>query len=88
MDNSITLDAANNDTFFGPLASAYSYKRELRSVVDQCFQAAQHSTNWFFVLEGSHVVAAQTTLKDAMDYMTAESTLLDCSAVPQSRRQE
>jgi hypothetical protein len=81
MDNTITLDAADNGTFFGPLACAYSYRPELRRVVDECFEAAQRSGNRYFVLEGTDVRAAQTSLSGAMHYMKPGRTLLDCSAV-------
>jgi len=84
MDNTITLDAADNGTFFGRLACAYAYKPELRRVVDRCFEAAQRSRNRYFVLEGPDVRAAQTSLSGAMHYMSAERTLLDCSAVYRS----
>ena len=80
MDNTITLDATGNGTFFGPLACAYSYRPALRRIVDGCFEASRRSGNRYFVLEGSDVRAAQTSLDGAMLYMNAERTLLDCSA--------
>jgi hypothetical protein len=85
MENTIIVDATNSGTFAGPLACQYAYTAELRRVVDGCFQAAQRSSNCYFVLEGATVRASQSTRSGAQNYLSALRTLLDCSAVSASR---
>ena len=74
--NEIILDSNNIGSFKGPLASPYSYKKELREVVDGLFEAANRSTNRYFVLEGTIVRAAQSTLTGAMNYMNESRVLV------------
>jgi hypothetical protein len=69
MENTIYLDAGNVGTFVGPLASSYAYKDGLRKVLDGLYQAACHSDNRYFVLEGETVRAAQSTETGAASYM-------------------
>jgi hypothetical protein len=83
----ITLDVNNQGTFEGR-ASRYAYTPELRATVDRCYRGAQQSNNRYFVLEGDVVRAAQSTKTGAMQYMTDNTVLVDCSqavpTVPQS----
>jgi hypothetical protein len=78
----ITLDVNNQGTFEGR-ASRYAYTPALRAEVDRCFHGAQRSNNRYFVLEGEICRAAQSTKTGAMQYMTENTVLVDCSqAVP------
>jgi hypothetical protein len=83
----ITLDVNNQGTFEGR-ASRYAYTPALRAEVDRCFRGAQRSNNRYFVLEGEICRAAQSTKTGAMQYMTENTVLVDCSqavpTVPQS----
>jgi len=74
--DSIILDATNQGTFIGGLASKYAYKPELRKRLDEVFQAAIRSTNRYFVLEGDIVRAAGSTLDGAQSYMSDERVLV------------
>lgn len=76
MTNEIILSDGNVGTFLGPLASPYSYKRVLRDRVSECYSAAMRSSNRFFVLEGTIVRAAQSTVTGAMNYMNDSRVLL------------
>jgi hypothetical protein len=69
MENRITVDAQNTASFFGPLASRYSYTPALRTCVDQLYESAMRSNNRFFVLDGETVKAAQSTEAGAIQYM-------------------
>ena len=77
MENVITIDSSNQGEFFGPLASKYAYKPELRKVIDKLYFAATRSTNRYFVLEGTIVRAAQSSRNDALSYMDAGKVLVE-----------
>lgn len=72
----ICLDRTNCGSFIGALAQPYAYKVELRARLDEIRAAALASTNRYFVLEGTTLRAAQTTLDGAMAYMTPDCILV------------
>ena len=76
MVNEITIDKRDEGTYFGPLASRYAYKPELRRRVTECLEAAIRSDNRYFVLDGVTVRAAQSTRSGAMNYMADDFVLL------------
>lgn len=76
MKNYIVLDSTNCGSFFGPIASPYCYRSELRKRLDEVFEAAQRSLNRFFVLENDIVRAAQTTREGAEKYMNDNRVLV------------
>lgn len=77
MENEIHLDYRNAGSFYGPLASKYAYKPELRSRLDELVAAVKrNTTNRFFVLEGTIVRAAQSTRTGALNYMSEGRVLV------------
>lgn len=77
MKNYIVLDSTNCGSFFGPIAGPYCYRAELRKRLDEVFEAAQRSSNRFFVLENDGTVrAAQTTRDGAEKYMNDDRVLV------------
>jgi hypothetical protein len=76
MTNTIQLDANNVGSFLGPIAAKYSYTPSLRKRLDEVFASACRSTNKAFVLNGETVVAAQSTIDDAAQYMTDDTVLV------------
>ena len=63
-------------SFLGELATPFSYKPELRKVLDDLFASAERSDNRHFVLEGTVVRAAQSSLAGAKGYMRDELVLV------------
>lgn len=82
----ITIDADNCGSFLGPIASQYSYKHELRSILDELFEAAKRSTNRFFVLDGEIVRAAQSTRQGALEYLQNGYVLVEFVGLGCGRR--
>ncbi len=76
MTNTIQLDANNVGSFLGPIASKYSYTPSLRKRLDEVFASACRSTNKAFVLNGETVIAAQSTIDGAAQYMTDDTVLV------------
>ena len=76
MTNTIQLDANNVGSFLGPIASKYSYTPSLRKRLDEVFASACRSANKAFVLNGETVVAAQSTIDGAAQYMTDDTVLV------------
>jgi hypothetical protein len=77
MENTITIHSDNTGTYFGALASKYSYTPELRAKLDELYTVAGRSTNRAFVLEGTIVRAAQSTKESAIQYMTDKTVLVE-----------
>lgn len=70
--NHIVLDAHGKETtgsFLGELAQPFAYRPELRTKLDELASAAKRSDNRHFVLEGTEVRAAQSTINGAISYM-------------------
>jgi hypothetical protein len=76
LENHIILDSQNCGTFYGSLAGPYAYRNELRTRLDELWEAARRSTNRHFVLDGTVCLAAQSTLSGAKHYLTADSVLI------------
>jgi len=77
VDNYISVDDNNVAEFFGPIASRYSYTPELRGRITEVYQARMNqSMNQYFVLDGSICIAAQSTLKGALQYMNPRTVLV------------
>ena len=76
MENTITLDAMNIGTFFGALASPYSYTPALRARLNELYTAACRSDNRYFVLRGVDCIAAGKTEQGALNYMADDCVLV------------
>lgn len=72
-------------TAYGSRASQYLYKKELRSRVMECYEAAKRCDNRFYVLRGIDVIAAQSTESGALQYVGdngAEVIVDFCEVLP------
>lgn len=69
MENTITLNANNEGSFLGPIASKYAYTPALRKRLDDVYAGAARSSNRYFVLDGETLRAAQSTEDGAKRYM-------------------
>lgn len=67
-------------TFIGKLADTYRTDKSLNKELRECMEAAEHSTNRFFVLEGKICRAAQSTREGAEKCMQEGRVLIE--AVP------
>lgn len=76
MENTITIDAMNQGSFFGPLAGKYSYNPALRARLTELLEAAKTSTNRTFVMENEICRAAQSTVESAQQHMEAGRVLV------------
>jgi hypothetical protein len=80
MPDTIDVDADNKDTigaFFGPLASRFAYRPELRKRIDELVESARRSTNRHYVLDAQgNTMAAQSTRLGALNYMDTNRVLV------------
>lgn len=80
MPDTIDLEPDNKETigaFFGPLASRFAYKPELRKRLDEIMESARRSTNRHYVLDAQgNTMAAQSTRLGALNYMDANRVLV------------
>jgi hypothetical protein len=76
-ENHIILDRNNVGSFLGAIAAKYAYTPALRYRLDGLHMAAQVSTNRYFVLDGDAVLAAQSTLTGALNYMREDRVLVE-----------
>ena len=91
--NEITLDYQNIGSFKGEIAGRYASHPELRKVIDGLFRAAQRSSNRAFVLNGTSLVAAQSSRDAALAYMqdgfvlvTVEFPVIEPATLSEAKR--
>ena len=88
VSNYIHLRADNSGSFYGELSQHWAYTREYRAKLDELFGAAKRSLNRYFVLNGMTVLAAQSTLDGAKQYMQEGLILLHVDVPgPDSRKE-